>query len=144
MYKPLNYRLHELAHPQIINDIGEVNTWLRLDSDCLKDLQNIREEWYLINRTGIYINRLDLLIDSRGLRPPNDPDGSFYSIHKQGKAFDLEAVNGKNKRLFDMINGMIKANKLLAFNTVEEFSDTKNWVHVAKMNTEKRPLIIKP
>ena len=144
MYKPENYTLSELVHPQIIKTIGDVNAWLRLDPDCLKDLQNIREEWYLITRTGVYVNRLDLGIDSRGLRPPNDPDGSFYSTHKQGNTFDLEAVNGKNKLLYNMIKGMIHAGKLTSFNTLEDFEDTLNWVHVAKMNTRHKPLIIKP
>lgn len=144
MYKPKNYTLSELVHPQIIRTIGVENSWRRLDEDCLMDLQTIRNAWNKKNNSGIYVNRLNLSppLDSRGLRPPNDPDGSFYSTHKQGNTFDLEPVNGKIKLLYNMIKGMIHVGKLKTFNTLEDFNDTINWVHVARMNTNKRPLII--
>lgn len=142
MYKPINYKLSELAHPQIIKTIGELNTWRRLDADCLKDLQTIRDEWFKIHGSGVYINRLDLGIDSRGLRPPNDPDGSFYSTHKQGNTFDLEPVNGLLREFFYFVKGLIENGGLLKFNTLENFEDTLNWVHVGYMNTDKKPLII--
>lgn len=142
MYKPRFYELSELAHPQIIEAIGEKNTWRRLDAEVLEDLDYIREEWYFIYRSGIYINRLNLGLDSRGLRPPNDPDGSFYSTHKNGNTFDLEPVNGKLKELYGLIIGLIKKGKLKKINTLENFEDTLNWVHVGYMNTDEKPLII--
>lgn len=142
MYKPKSYILSELAHPQIIRTIGERNTWRRLDSDCLKDLQIIRDEWFKKYGSGIYVNRLNLGLDSRGLRPPNDPDGSFYSTHKQGTTFDLEPVNGKLRELYNFIIKLIKEGKLKKINTLENFEDTLGWVHVAYMNTYKKPLII--
>jgi len=142
MYKPNNYTIEELVHPQIIRTIGVKNSWRRLDEDCLRDLQTIRDEWYKINGSGIYVNRLSLGIDSRGLRPPNDPDGSFYSTHKQGNTFDLEPVNGKLEELYSFVIKLIKEGKLKKLNTLENFADTKNWVHVAYMNTYKNPLII--
>jgi hypothetical protein len=144
MYKPINYTIHELAHPQIINAIGEDNTWRRLDEFCLHDLQTIRTEWFKIYGSGIYVNRLSLGIDSRGLRPPNDSDGSFYSTHKQGNTFDMEPVNGKNKLLYDMVLRFIKEGNLIKINTVEDFKYTGGWVHAGYMNTDERPLIIKP
>lgn len=142
MYKPKNYTLTELVHPQIIRTIGERNSWRRLDEGCLRDLQTIRDGWFYLHGSGIYVNRLDKGLDSRGLRPPNDPDGSFYSTHKQGNTFDLEAVNGKNRELYKFVIKLIKQGKLKSLNTLENFEDTLYWVHVAKMNTYKRPLII--
>ena len=144
MYKPKYYILSELAHPQIINAIGENNTWRRLDAEVLEDLGYIREEWYFRYRSGIYCNRLNLSppIDSRGLRPPNDPDGSFYSTHKQGNTFDLEPVNGKIRELDNFSRCFIKAGKLKKINTLENFEDTVKWVHTGYMNTAKKPLII--
>ena len=100
MYKPTSFTIHELVHPQIIKAIGDNNAWRRLDEECLRDLQAIRDLWHEKYKSGIYVNRIDFGIDSRGLRPPNDPDGSFYSSHKMGKAFDLEHVNGDNKALY--------------------------------------------
>ena len=144
MYKTKYFKLEELAHPQIIDSIGEVNTWLRLDADVLKDLDYIREEWYFIYQSGIYCNRLNLGLDSRGLRPPNDPDGSFYSTHKNGGTFDLEPVNGKDREFFNFVKGLIKSGKLKALNTLEDFECTLGWTHTAKTNTDQKPLIIKP
>lgn len=144
MYKPKSFKIQELAHPQIINSIGEENTWRRLDAECLHDLQLIRDSWKNLCGSGIYCNRLEFGIDSRGLRPPNDPDGSFYSTHKQGNTFDLEPVNGQLQELYDFIYIMIKNNKLSKLNTLEDFEYTKKWVHVGYMNTSERPLIIKP
>lgn len=144
MYKPENYTIKELAHPQIIKAIGEHNTWLRLDEDCLRDLQTIRDEWYLIYGSGIYVNRLNIDLDSRGLRPPNDPDGSFYSTHKHGTTFDLEPVNGLTETLYLFILELINRGELIKINTLEDFEYTKAWVHVGYMNTNKKPLIIKP
>ena len=142
MYKTKYFALQELAHPQIIDAIGETNTWRRLDEDCLKDLDYIRSAWFQLYGSGIYINRLDIGLDSRGLRPPNDPDGSFYSTHKQGNTFDLEPVNGKNRHLYDFIINLIENCELKNLNTLENFGDTVGWIHIGYMNTEKRPLII--
>ena len=142
MYTPKYYKLEELAHPQIIKAIGAKNTWRRLDAEVLQDLDYIREEWYLMYRSGIYINRLNVGLDSRGLRPPNDPDGSFYSTHKQGNTFDLEPINGELKKLFNFIVALIKNGKLKKINTLENFEDTLKWVHAGYMNTSEKPLII--
>ncbi|TYB78341.1 hypothetical protein [Bizionia myxarmorum] len=142
MYKPKNYELSELAHPQIIKAIGVKNTWRRLDEQCLRDMQTINDEWRKIHNSGIYCNRLNLGLDSRGLRPPNDPDGSFYSTHKNGNTFDLEPVNGKIEELYKFIIQLIKDGKLLKLNTLENFADTVKWVHVGYMNTTEKPLII--
>lgn len=144
MYKTINFTIEELVHPQILKDIGENNSWLRLDQNCLKDLQNIRDGWYGIHKSGIYINRINIGIDSRGLRPPDDEDGSFYSVHKQGKAFDLEPVNGKHQELYNFIYTLIQRGMLKSINTLEDFNYTKTWVHIASMNTNESPLIIKP
>lgn len=141
-YIPEYYELEELAHPQIIRTIGIINTWLRLDADALEDLDEIREEWYKIHGSGIYVNRLNLGLDSRGLRPPNDPDGSFYSTHKQGNTFDLEPVNGKTEDLYHFIYKLIKDGKLKKLNTLEDFKYTGGWVHVGYTNTAELPLVI--
>lgn len=142
MYKPKNYTIQELVHPQILKAIGETNSWRRLDEDCLDDLQRIRDKWYQKHGTGIYVNRLKLGLDSRGLRPPNDPDGSFYSTHKQGNTFDLEPVNGLKRELYNMVFDMIKNGELNKINTLENFEDTLNWIHAGYMNTDERPLVI--
>ena len=143
MYKTKYYTIHELALPQIIRTIGERNTWRRLDEDCLRDLDTIRESWYEKHGSGVYVNRLNLNLDSRGLRPPNDPDGSFYSTHKHGNTFDKEPVNGLLKEFWQFVYDMIKNGKLIKLNTLEHFDDTPGWVHTGYMNTYKKPLVIR-
>lgn len=138
MYKTRNFTIEELVHPKILRDIGVDNSWLRLDPRCLRDLDRIRDVW----GSAIYINVG--AADSRGLRPPNDPDGSFYSVHKQGKAFDLVPANGNLTELYHMIVELIESDSLDAFNTLENRSYTPSWVHVAAMNHDKKPLIINP
>lgn len=142
MYQCKYYKIHELVHPQILRTIGERNAWRRLEQEALRDLDVIREEWFKKHGSGIYVNRLALGLDSRGLRPPNDKDGSFYSTHKQGNTFDLEPVNGKLNELYHFIIKLIEKGTLKHLNTLEAFKWTPGWVHVGRMNTYKKPLII--
>ncbi|UOY07729.1 hypothetical protein L0P88_04060 [Muricauda sp. SCSIO 64092] len=137
-YKPKYFTIRELVHPWILKALGELNCWLRLDSGSLKDIDRIRERWGDV----IYINHGNH--DSRGLRPPNDPDGSWYSTHKMGGTFDLVPRSGEYIRLWAMVEDMIKKGELKTLNTLEDVDFTPGWVHVAKMNTSLRPLIIKP
>ncbi len=137
-YKPEFFSIKELVHPQILKAIGATNSWMRLDADCLRDLDTIRKAY----GSEIYINKGRN--DSRGLRPPNDYDGSFYSVHKQGKAFDLVPKDGNVAKLFVTIKMLIKDGKLKKFNTLEDLAFTPSWVHVACMNHDQKPYIIKP
>ncbi|MEM1003648.1 MAG: hypothetical protein AAGH46_13465 [Bacteroidota bacterium] len=143
-YIPKYFSIEELAHPQIIDAIGVTNTWMRLDADALRDLDCIRASWYLKHQSGIYVNRLNLGLDSRGLRPPDDPDGSFYSGHKKGDTFDLEPVNGLIRELYNHVFRLIRAGRLRKINTLEDPVFTPGWVHAGYMNTNQKPLIIKP
>lgn len=143
-YKPKYFTLEELNHPELIAALGEVNCWLRWDADVLRDIDYIREEWYFLNRSGVYVNRLNYGLDSRGARPVDDPDGAEQSTHKSFNTVDMEPVNGKHKSFYNFVKGLMKAGKLKALNTLEDFEYTKTWVHAAKMNTSLQPLIIKP
>ena len=87
-YRTKYFTIKELVHPWVLKALGENNCWLRLDTGALHDLDKIRERW----RNVIFINQG--AHDSRGLRPPNDPDGSWYSTHKMGGTFDLVPANG--------------------------------------------------
>ena len=138
MIKTKHFKIKELVHPQILKAIGEKNSWTRLDAGCLTDLDTIREEW----GSSIFIN--SGAADSRGLRPPNDPDGAFYSSHKMGVAFDLVPANGDVKGLYALIVSLVKDGEITSFNTIENIQYTPTWVHVAKMNHDYKPLVINP
>ena len=138
MFKTRYFKIEELVHPQLIRDMGEVNCWRRLDEGCLRELDLIRELW----DDEIYINWGNA--DSRGLRPPDDSDGAFYSVHKQGKAFDIVPGNGDVVRLWNFIYSLIESGTLSCFNTIESLVHTPSWVHIASMNTSEKPLVINP
>ena len=144
MYKPDNFSISELVHPQILDAIGEYNSWRRLNGLALADLQYIRNEWFEKTNSGVYVNRLEHGIDSRGLRPPNDSDGSFYSTHKQGGTFDLEPVNGDIRGLWELVYRLIENRELQYMNTMEALAFTPTWIHVGYMNTNEKPLVIEP
>ena len=138
MYKTKHFTIHELVHPRIIMAIGEHLAWQRLDANCLMDIDLIRETWGDV----IYINRGRH--DSRGLRPPNDAVGATYSLHKQGKAFDLVPKNGDVRGLWELVYDMAGRDEFRAINTIESLAFTPTWVHVANCNTSERPLVINP
>ena len=142
MYKTAKFTIKELVHPQILSAIGETNSWMRLDADCLRDLDIVRLAW----GSSIYINDYPYgkPNDSRGLRPPNDPDGSTYSSHKMGVAFDLVPTNGKHQEFWDFCKKLIEDGRLSAFNVMEDRSFTPTWTHLAKMNITGDLYIIKP
>lgn len=144
MYISIYFTLQELVHPKIIAAIGHINSWMRLDAGVLKDIDYIRAAWYKKYGSGVYCNRIDKGLDSRGLRPPDDPDGSWYSTHKMGGTFDLEPVNGKHREFWIFVHDLIKFGKITNINTIESRSFTPTWTHVAKMNHDKKPYIIKP
>lgn len=142
MYRTVHFNIQELVHPWILADIGEENAWRRLDEDALRDIDYIREEWFKVHGTGLYCNQGEN--DSRGLRPPNDPDGSKYSTHKQGNTFDLVPINGKHREFWFFVKNLIQNGNLKKLNTMEDREYTPTWCHVGYLNTSGRPLIIKP
>ena len=143
MYRTRNFTINELVHPWILRDIGEENAWRRLDADALLDIDFIRDEWFGLHGTGIYCNQG--ANDSRGLRPPNDPDGSKYSTHKQGNTFDLVPINGKHQEFWSFVETYMRNGRLKKLNTMEDRSFTPTWTHCGYMNHgEGNILIIRP
>jgi hypothetical protein len=141
-YECKYFDIYELAAPKIIADIGEVNAWRRLKRGALMDLDTIREHF----GSEIYINGnyWGKIFNSSGWRHPDDPDGAKWSVHKLADAYDLKAKNGEHQKLWDTVYYLILTGKLEHFNTMEDRAYTKSWTHVANMNTDLRPLIIKP
>lgn len=140
MYKCEHFKIEEITHPELLSKLGATNCWMRHDRECLEDLDLIRETYDDV----IYCNVGTL--DSRGARPPKDPDGAFYSVHKQWKAFDLSPKDGDHDRLYQVVYDLMRNGKLKALNTIEDRRYTKTWLHVAKMNVDLKdvPFIIKP
>lgn len=85
-YKPKFFRVEELV-PKVIFDRFKEASLQFLDPRILIAADNMRKRFgpILINtwhEGGPF--------DSRGFRTPSDPDGAQYSLHKQGKALDLQ------------------------------------------------------
>lgn len=142
MYKCTYFIIEELVHPQILEDLGEINCWLRFDEDALRDLDIIRTLW----DDGIAINGNywgKTFVDS-GARHPRVSVGATWSLHKLFKAFDLKPLNGEIKKFHKFVFDLIKEGRLKHFNAVENFKYTKGWCHIARMNTSEKPLVIRP
>lgn len=82
-FRPLNFTLQELVHPDIIKALGE-QAWELLDPTALMMLQRIRN---IFGPTYVNITPTVKYKD-RGLRLPNSKTGATFSMHKYGKAFD--------------------------------------------------------
>jgi len=137
MYKTKYFKIQELVANSVLQSIGENNCWLRLDPQCLKDLDKIRAIW----GSPLFINTFEH--QNRGLRHFNTTEGAKFSTHKQGTTFDLVPKNGKYWELWNVVHELIKNGELKGFNTMEDRTQTPTWVHVGKMNTIEKPLIIK-
>lgn len=151
MYKTKYFTIQELVNSQIIKDIGEINCWRRLDKGYLIDIDIIRYEWEKIHPENPYIiiNGLynGISFDHSGARHWNQKylkKGSAFSSHKLFKAGDLKPKNNKHQEFWIFVYELIKSGKLKYINTLEDRSFTPTWCHVAVMNTNEKPLVIKP
>lgn len=151
MYRPIYFKIKELVHPQILKDIGEENCWMRLDEGYLIDIDIIRLEWgkiypenpYIVIN-GIYNGKSFNHSGARHWNQEYLKKGSAFSLHKLFRAGDLKPKNNKHEEFWDFVYDLIKSGKIKHINTLEDRSFTPTWCHVAVMNTDKTPLIIKP
>lgn len=146
MYKSRHFTIYELVHPYILDWLKaryqdwEDRAWMMFDADVLGDADYLRDEW----GGAIYCNRIAYGLDSRGLRPPNDPDGAQFSDHKRGVALDLEPANGQVDSFYNFVKAKMEAGVMLALNTLEHIDDTRHsWVHAAKRNHGKLCVVIR-
>lgn len=120
MYKSMFYTLEELVPIDVtINDENE--SWLRLDTGCLIDLDIVTSFW----ESKIILNK-----------NINKFTGSI-----EGRSFTLAPKNKKYIQLYKLIETLIAEGTLKHINTLQHYSSTKGFIFMAQLNTQERPLI---
>lgn len=125
-----NFIIQEFVPPSIYERFGESSIWF-IDQRIILLAQFFRDMYGPItinnwHTGGIY--------DSRGFRPPNDPDGGFLSQHKFGRAVDLGFRNAPAEVVRNYIRkDFIRLNKEFGLTTIEE--GTPTWVHLDLRHT---------
>lgn len=132
MYKCRYFSIKELVSPIVYNKWGE-QSWMFFDEDVLKELDYIRETFgspIIINnwanggslkQCGLRSNMDELVKSKKTL---------YLSGHILSKAFDLHSMYGYNQKLFNHVYNLIKNKKLKKFKRLENFNNTKTWIHI--------------
>lgn len=131
MYKCQYFSIKELVSPVVYERWGE-RAWMFFDEDELKELDYVREtfgspiiinNWHKggsLKQCGLRSNMDELVKNKKTL---------YLSAHTMGKAFDLHALNGNNRKLYEHFYNLIKTKKLKKFKRLENFNNTLTWVH---------------
>lgn len=131
-----HFTLKELVHPYIRSILSPDLCWRLIPDYAQAGLDRL---WELYGGT-IWVNRGKL--DSRGIRPINDPDGAKFSGHKGYRGltcFDLECKDPIRLR------GIIEAHwQELSIGEVERYEYTPSWTHVGFVFLPKKLKFIKP
>ena len=132
MYKCEYFSIKELVSPVVYNKWGE-QSWMFFDEEILQELDYIRSQlgapiiinnWHkggTLKQCGLRSNMDDLVKSKKTL---------YLSAHCMGKGFDLHNGFGNHQKLYDLIYNLIKTGKLKHFKRLENFNNTKTWVHV--------------
>jgi hypothetical protein len=133
-YRPVYFKLLEVAPQKVIDSLGEERTWQQLDSRLLWTLDAMREHFGKKIRVNIpgYPNR--------GLRSHEDSNIE-WSQHSAGRAADF-TVDG-------LTDDDVRARILLGQKTVPAFrfitaieANTTGWTHIDIRNTSADIIII--
>lgn len=136
MYKCQHFSIKELVSPIVYKKWGE-QSWMFFDENILKELDYIRETFgspIIINnwanggnlkQCGLRSNMDELVKNKKTL---------YLSAHIMGKAFDLHSSYGYNQKLYNYIYNLIIQGKLKFFKRLENFNNTKTWIHIDTFN----------
>ena len=134
MYKCTYFSIKELVSP-IVYAKWQENSWMFFNEEILKELDYIRETYnspIIINnwasggtlkQCGLRSN-LDQIVKDKTKK-----DMLYLSAHTMACAFDLHCKYGHNEKLYNHVYNLIKTKKLKYFKRLENFVNTKTWVH---------------
>lgn len=140
MYKNQYFGIKELVSP-IIYDKWRENSWMFFNEEILRELDLIRETYYspiIINnwssggnlkQCGLRSN-LDEIVKGK-----TNKNQLYLSAHTMACGFDLHCKYGHNDKLFNHVYNLIKNKKLKQFKRLENFENTKTWVHLDCFNS---------
>ena len=140
MYKNQYFGIKELVSPIVYNKWGQ-NSWMFFNEEILRELDLIRETYYspiIINnwssggslkQCGLRSN-LDEIVKGK-----TNKNQLYLSAHTMACGFDLHCKYGHNDKLFNHVLNLIKNKKLKQFKRLENFENTKTWVHLDCFNS---------
>lgn len=127
---PKYFSIYELLHSDTAykRQIENIPTWIEMDNLHrlgIKILDPIREKWGsgICVNSGFRCERLNELVG-----------GVPTSQHRYGEAGDIEARNGKNRELFNLIVEMINNGEIEVGQLIDEHN--YSWIHIS-LPTEK-------
>ena len=135
MYKCEHFSIKELVSPIVYNTWGE-QAWVFFDEDILKDLDTIRETFghpIIINNWSMGGNLKQCGLRSNMDEIVQNKKSLYLSAHIMGKGFDLHSSYGENK-LWEHCCDLILKKKLRKMNGLEDYKNTKGWVHIQSSN----------
>lgn len=134
MYRNQYFGIKELVSPIVYDKWGQ-NSWMFFNEEILRELDLIRETYYspiIINnwssggnlkQCGLRSN-LDEIVKGK-----TNKNQLYLSAHTMACGFDLHCKYGHNDKLFNHVYNLIKNKKLKQFKRLENFENTKTWVH---------------
>jgi hypothetical protein len=133
-YEPKWFKPYELV-PKFLYDSYGASSLRFLDNRILWTIDKLRDRYGVIVCNDW---KWGGQFDSRGYRPPNDPDGSNLSAHKRSMAVDLAPVDITAEE----IRQDIKQNKYPDdFKFITLIEDNVNWLHISCENVQKLTVI---
>lgn len=141
-YKPTKFKIEELVSKDILAKYGEARLWYVFDPNLL----------YTIDRLSIRYGGLRCnnwadggQFSLRGLRPEDTATGAALSMHKFGKATDLDSLKGIKPE--ELRQDILKNPNCDDFKFITCIESDVNWLHIDTRNYDKEKngiLIVKP
>lgn len=137
MYQCKYFKIQELVS-SIVYKVWQEKAWMFFDDAAKKDLDLIRERYGCpitinnwlwggtLEQCGLRSNKDKMVANKKTL---------YLSAHTMGKAFDLHAGNGNHRRLYNLLQEMIKNKELSYFKRLENFNNTFTYVHIDSYDT---------
>lgn len=138
-WKPENFETVELVHPRIFSDFGEASLQF-FDPRILWTIDAIRKYF----NSPVYVNNWDSggSLKNRGLRTFDSTTGSFFSMHKFGKAIDFTVAGQTPVEIRNWIKEKHGSLECLQFITRIEDFDGMTWVHIDCANVTSNELLV--
>lgn len=137
MYKCKYFKIQELVSPVVYNKWGDM-AWMFFNPEVLKDLDTIRETYgspIVINNWSVGGNLRQCGLRSNMDEMVKAKKTLYLSAHCLACGFDLHAINGNNKSLWQHCYNLILNKKLKMFKRLENLKDTPTWTHCDAFQT---------
>ena len=138
IYIPEHFIIEELVDPQTFKDRGQ-KAFELLDPLMLWTLDRMRENF---GKISINTWKWGGQYKYSGFRPKNCVEGSYYSQHRLGRAFDLKLESYKPEEIRQAIKDDPDNEIFKYINCVE--NGTPTWLHIDGRHTQERIKWVNP